>query len=173
MTAILSRNSATTETDAKLAYFACADGTLMLAPDTRVSPQQCGLDPRKWRRVEAHGAHEMEQVSVILARQEFEKKRRMKVERALRELEFLRQSRAGARLRASMNFSPNDVKANLLQERRWAAREDYYLNIIASEVNPSHGFDPASRTTILEVEMAPRSTSPLANINQKSTGIVL
>lgn len=172
MTAILSRNSATTAPDNKLAYFACSDGTLMLAPDTRVSPQQCGLDPRKWRRVEANGAREMEQVSVILARQEFEKKRKMKVERALRELEFLRQSRAGARLRASMNYSANDVKANLLQERRWAAREDYYLNIIASEVDPSHRFDPTKRTTMLEVEMAPKSTSQLANVGNKPTGII-
>lgn len=173
MTAILSRNSATTEKDNILAYFACADGTLMLAPDTRVSPQQCGLDPKRWRRVEAHGAREMEQVSVILARQEFERKRRMKVERALREVEFLRQSRAGARLRASMNYSPNDVRANQLQERRWAIREDHYLNIIASEIDPSQGFDPTSRTTMLEVEMAPKSTSSLANVNQKPTGIVL
>ena len=173
MTAILSRNSATTETDAKLAYFACSDGTLMLAPDTRVSAQQCGLDPKRWRKCEASGAKEMEAVSVILARQEFEKKRRMKVERALRELEFLRQSRAGARLRASMNYSANDVRANKLQERRWAAREDYYLNIIASEVNPSHGFDPASRTTMLECETSARSLSPLAHVNQKPTGITL
>jgi hypothetical protein len=173
MTAILSRNSATTERDNVLAYFACSDGTLMLAPDTRVSLQQCGLDPKRWRKCEAVGAKEMEQVSVILARQEFEKKRRMKVEKALRELEFLRQSRAGARLRASMNYSPNDVRANLLQERRWAAREDYYLNIIASEVDPSQAFDPTKRTTMLEVEMGPRSLSPLANVNQKPTGIVL
>ena len=173
MTGILSRNSATTAPDNKMAYFACADGTLMLAPDTRVSAVQCGLDPKRWRKCEAVGAREMEAVSVILARQEFEKKRRMKVEKALRELEFLRQSRAGARLRASMNYSPNDVRANLLQERRWAAREDYYLNIIASEVDPSHGFDPASRTTMLEVEMAPKSLSALANVNQKPTGIVL
>jgi hypothetical protein len=172
MTAILSRNSATTQKDNVLAYFACADGTLMLAPDTRVSPAQCGLDPRKWRRVEAHGAHEMEQVSVILARQEFEKKRRMKVERALRELEFLRQSRAGARLRASMNYSANDVRANQLQERRWAIREDYYLNIIASEIDPSQGFDPASRTTMLACEAEEQSRGPLAHINQKPTGII-
>ena len=173
MTAILSRNSATNERDNVLVYYACSDGTLMLAPDTRVSPSQCGLDPKRWRRCEANGAKEMEAVSVILARQEFEKKRRMKVGRALRELEFLRQSRVGARLRASMNYSANDVRANLLQERRWAAREDYYLNIIASEVDPSQAFDPTRRTTMLEVEMAPRSLSPLSHVNCKPTGIVL
>jgi hypothetical protein len=173
MTAILSRNSATAAKDNVMSYFACADGTLMLAPDTRVSAQQCGLDSKRWRKCEAVGAKEMEQVSLILARQEFEKKRRMKVERALRELKFLRQSRAGARLRASMNYSANDVRANQLQERRWAAREDFYLNIIASEIDPSQGFDPGKRTTILECETAPRSLSPLANVNQKPTGIIL
>lgn len=173
MIGILSRNSATTAKDNVMTYFACSDGTLMLAPDTRVSPQQCGLDPKLWRKCEAVGAREMEAVSVILARQEFEKKRKMKVGKALRELEFLRQSRAGARLRASMNYSPNDVRANNLQEQRWKIREDHYLNIIASEIDPSQGFDPAKRTTMLEVEMAPKSTSRLANVNQKPTGIIL
>ena len=72
-----------------------------------------------------------------------------------------------------MNYSPNDVRANLLQERRWAAREDYYLNIIASEVDPTQAFDPTARTTMLEVEMAPRSLSPLSHVNCKPTGIVL
>ena len=172
MPGILSRNSATTQKDNTLAYFACADGTLMLAPDTRVSPQQCGLDPKRWRRCEAHGAREMEAVSVILARQEFEKKRRMKVEKAIRELDFLRQSRAGARLRAAMNYSPNDVRANNLQEMRWKAREDHYLAIIASELDPSQAFDPTKRTTMLEVERTAKSTSPLANVNQKPTGII-
>jgi len=144
----------------------------MLAPDTRVSPKQCGLDPAKWRRCEAIGAKEIEKVSVILARQEFNRKRELKVRQSMQELEYIRNARINAKLRAAMNYSKNDVAASKLQERRWQAREDHALAIIASELDPTKGFDPTKRSVMLEMEVRPASTSPLAHVGQKKVGIV-
>jgi len=143
----------------------------MLAPDTRVGPKQCGLDPNRWRRCEAIGAKEIEQVSVILARQEFNRKRELKVRQSMQELDYIKKARINAKLRAAMNYSKNDVAASKLQERRWQAREDHALAVIASELDPTHGFDPTKRTTYLEIEVRPQSTSPLAHVGQKPTGI--
>ena len=170
--AVLSRNSASTVPDNRVVYFACCDGTLMLAPDTRLSPQQCGLPPTMWRRCEAVGAKEIEAVSVILARQEFEHRRKLKVQQALKELDFLKQARIGAKLRASMNYSKNDVAANQIQERQWQLREDRALAVIASELDPTHCFDPTTREAMLQMERTEQSRSPLAHVNQKPVGVL-
>lgn len=169
--ALISRNSADAGKDNRVVYFAHCDGTLMLAPDTRVSQKQCGLDPAKWRRCEAVGAKEIEQVSVILARQEYKRKRELKVRQSMQELEYIKQARINAKLRVAMNYSANDVKASALQERRWKAREDAALAVIASECDPTKGFDPTKRSVFLEMEVRPQSTSPLAHVGQKRTGI--
>ncbi len=168
---ILKSNSSTAARDNVVAYFSSVDGTLMLAPSTNISPQQCGLDPRRWRRFEAVGAREIERISVILARQEFEHKRKLKVNQAIRELEFLNQAEAGARIRRAMNYSKADVAANALQEKRWAARREAALSAIASEVNSSSGFDSQKRTVYLEMEVHEQSNSPLASVGRKKVGI--
>ena len=53
--------------DAVVVYFAHQSGRLVLAPDTRMKPEQCGMDPRHWRRCEAVGAREIEKISLILS----------------------------------------------------------------------------------------------------------
>jgi len=168
----LAPNSATAQRDNVMVYFARCDGKIMLAPDTRVSPKQCGLDPNKWRRCEAVGAKEIEQVSVILARQEYENKRQLKVRQSMQELEYIKTARINAKLRAAMNYSKNDVAASKLQERRWQVREDAALAIIASELDPTKGFDPTKRSVYLEIEVRSASTSPLAHVGRKKVGIV-
>ncbi len=169
---VLSRNSASAVPDNRVAYFACCDGTLMLAPDTRLSPAQCGLPPQLCRRCEAVGAKEIEAVSVILARQEFEHRRKLKVQQAMKEIEFIKQSRIGAKLRASMNYSKNDVAANQIQERQWAMREERALAVIASELDPTHTFDPTNREVMLQMESTEQSRSRLAHVNRKPVGVL-
>src|SRR5271170_2698269 len=98
--------------DSVFVYFAHQSGRLMPAPDTRMTPEHCGMDPSQWRRCEAVGVKEIEKVSLILSRQAWEAKKDRKVGQVLREMDFLKQRATTARLRRASGFSVNDVKMN-------------------------------------------------------------
>ena len=90
-----------TESDRVVAYFVNIKGEKMLAPDTHVSVQQCGLHPLQWRREEAVGAKEIERLSRDLSAQLWEKKRKQTAGQHLREKKFIEIGRASCRERVS------------------------------------------------------------------------
>ena len=150
--------------DNTFVYFAHQSGRLMPAPDTRMRPEQCGLDPRVWRRCEAVGSKEIERVSIILSRQAWEEKKNRKVAQILREMDFLKQRAASARLRKATNFSPKDVQANALLEKRWDQKQELMLGIICEE------FKPENRNTALEVELQDAPINP-HHLGHKKVGV--
>jgi hypothetical protein len=150
--------------DAVFFYFAHQSGRLMPAPDTRMRPEQCGLDPKQWRRCEAKGPREIEKVSLILSRQAFEEWKDRKVGQILREMDFLKQRAASARLRRAVNFSVKDVQMNERLELRWNWKHNQMLKLIAQE------FDPQKRNTALEVELREAPINP-HHLGQKKVGV--
>jgi hypothetical protein len=150
--------------DSVFAYFAHANGRLMPAPDTRMKPEQCGLDPKQWRRCEAVGAKEIERVSLILSRQLWEEKKNRQVGQKIREMAFLQQRQASAKLRRAMAFSPKDAEVNKKLERRWQEKQDQLVSLIAME------FDPAKRHTALDVELSDAPINP-HHLGQKPQGV--
>jgi hypothetical protein len=163
---ILSHNSATANKDNIVVYVCSPKGELELVPDGRLTQAQLNrIGYKGWRRCEAVGAREIEKVSLILSRQLFEKRKMMKVGQALREMEIVKQGQISARIRRAQNFSKADAELNAQLEKRWALREAAALSVIASE------FNPEKRTTALQMELRPRSTSKVANIGQKKEGL--
>lgn len=160
-------NSSSAVSDRTVVYWASPKGELMLAPDTRITEGQMSRFPefKGWRRCEATGPKEIEKVALILARQEFERKKLMKVEQHLRENDWLKQLQVRCKLRRAQGYSQNDVKYNEKIMKRAEQSERRLLNAIASEFDPNH------RTTALDMEIRPQSTSKLASIGRKATGI--
>lgn len=136
--------------DKVFAYFCNAAGKIIPAPDTRMTPKQCGLGP-EWRRCEAVGAKEIEKVSLIISRQLWEEKKQLKVQQKLREMEFLKEREVSAKLRGAKNFSPHDVEVNRDRERIWNRKQDQLLALIYEE------FDPTKRHTALAMELGDAS----------------
>lgn len=153
-----------TNGDNVFAYFAHMSGRLIAAPDTRMRPEQCGLDPSQWRRCEAVGAKEIEKVSLILSKQAWEDKKARHVSQVLREMEFLKQRAVSARLRRAVNFTAKDVQVNEQLERRWQQKQDVALALIASE------FKPENRNTALEVEIHEQPVNP-HSLGHKHQGV--
>ena len=151
--------------DNTFAYFCNQAGRIIPAPDTRMSPVQCGLDPANWKRCEAVGAREIEKVSLIISRQLWEEKRNREVGKKLREMQFLRQMEIKAKLQRLKNFSPKDVHVNEQLERDWKRKQNGLITLIESE------FIPERRNTALDVEIHEQSTSPSAGIFQKRAGV--
>lgn len=147
-------------------YFAHVSGRLIPAPDSRMRPEQCGLNPVEWKRCEAAGAREIEKVSIILSRQEWEGRKARHVQMKLREMEFLKQRAVSARLRRATGFSPKDVAMNEKLEKRWRRKEDEAIALIVSE------FDPAKRDTALSVELRDAPVVP-HHLGQKSQGVLV
>lgn len=166
--AIIKRNSSSTTKDNIVVYWASPKGELMLAPDSRITEAQLRRmqEFKHWRRCEAVGVREIEKISLILSRQLFEQKKQMKVEQHLREKFAIDQLMVRARLRMANPYSKNDVEANSLILKRAKRSEENLYRVIASE------FQPELRTTSLEMEARPQSTSKLAHVNQKATGIL-
>lgn len=135
------------QSDKTVVYYCNAAGRIILAPDSRMRPEQCGLDPANWKRCEATGAREIEKVSLVLSRQIWEEKRQREVTKKIREIGFLQQREASARLRAAQRHSPEDVKVNLQLERDWKRKQDQVLDLIAME------FDPTKRSSALDIEL--------------------
>lgn len=150
--------------DRTFIYFAHQSGRLVPAPDTRMRPEQCGLDPKVWRRCEANGAKEIERVSLILSKQAWEQKKDRKVTQILREMDFLKQRAASARLRKAVNFTAKDVQMNEKLEARWNQKQDQMLRLIFEE------FKPENRHTALEVELQDAPINP-HHLGQKHQGV--
>jgi hypothetical protein len=136
----------------------------MAAPDTRMKPEHCGLDPKVWRRCEAVGAKEIERVSLILSRQLWEDKKARHVSQKLREMAFVQERAMSARLRKAVGFTAKDVEVNARLERRWKEKEDSLLALIATE------FDPSKRHTALDIELSEAPINP-HHLGKKREGV--
>jgi hypothetical protein len=164
---VITRNSATAAKDNVVVYWASPKGEIMLAPDTRITEAQMRRMPeyKHWRRCEAVGAREIEKISLILSRQLFEKKKQMKVEQHLREKFALDQLQFRCKLRLAQAYSKNDEEMNNRILQKAKRSEEAMYRVIASE------FIPETRTSSLEMEAKPQSTSRSAHIGQKPVGI--
>lgn len=164
--AVIRSNSASAVKDNRVVYLCSPKGEIELAPDGRLTQDQLNrIGYKKWRRCEAVGSREIEKLSLILARQEFERKRAMKVEQHLREKFFLDQMKVRCRLRMAQGYSKNDAEMNKKILQRAERQENQMYAAIVSE------FDPSARTTALEIEVRPQSTSKLAAVGQKRAGV--
>ena len=148
-------------------YWVSPKGEIQPAADTRISQAQLQRWPeyKHWRRVEAVGAKEIEKVSLIIARQMWEKKKEMKVQQHMREKAALDQLMIRCRLRLAQGYSKNDEEMNKRILMKAAKNEEKLMRLIASE------FDPAHRSTYLDMEMHEQSTSRTAMIAQKRQGV--
>jgi hypothetical protein len=152
-------------TDKTFVYYCNAAGDIIPAPDTRMSVAQSGMNPFVWRKCEAHGAKEIERVSLIMAEQAFNKKKQMTAGQHLREKASLDQLKVRAKLRIAQAFSEHDVRRNKQILAMAEARENKLLRVITSE------FDPSKRTTALSIELEEESTSKLRQFGKKKVGI--
>ena len=161
------RSSANNAKDNVLVYWVSPKGEIQPAADTRITESQLQSWPeyRHWRRCEAVGAKEIEKISLIISRQHWERKKLERVQQHLREAEELKQLQIRARLRKAQGYSKNDAEMNDRILQRAKRTESNFLTMIATS------FDPSMRTTALQVEIAPRSTSPVAGFAQKREGI--
>jgi hypothetical protein len=150
--------------DSVFVYFAHQSGKLIAAPDTRMRPEQCGLNPAEWRRCEAVGIKEIEKVSLILSKQMFEAKKARHVTMKLREMDFLKQRAVSARLRRAGGFSENDVKMNERLEKSWNQKQDEVLKLIAQE------FKAENRNTALDMELQDMPINP-HHLGKKREGV--
>lgn len=152
------------QSDKVFVYAVNAAGKIIPLPDTRMTLEQCGLSPTLWRRCEAVGAKEIEQVSLVISRQMWEEKKQRTVSQRLREKAFLDQLRVRCRLRSAQSFSKNDVSLNQQIEKKCQRHEDDLINLIVSE------FDPTRRHTALEMEISERPIVP-HRLGKKREGI--
>ena len=160
------RNSASAAKDNVVVYLCSPKGEIELAPDNRLTQVQLEkIGYKHWKRCEATGAREIEKLSLILSRQLFEQKKKLKVQQHLREKIALDQLVIRCRLRLAQQYSPKDVEVNERILKRAKKNEDDLMRLVCSE------FDPAGRNTALAIEVSPQSTSPLAHVGQKATGI--
>lgn len=161
------RSSATSTKDNVFVYWVSPKGEIQPAADTRITEAQLQSWPeyRHWKRCEAVGAKEIEKISLIISRQHWERKKLEKVQQHLRECEELKQLQIRSRLRKAQGYSKNDVEMNERILKRAQHTEHNFLSMIATS------FDPTARTTALQVEMSPKSTSPLAGVGKKIEGI--
>lgn len=150
--------------DSVFVYYAHQSGRLVPAPDTRMRPEQCGLDPKQWRRCEAIGAKEIEKVSLILSKQAWETKKARHVSQILREMDFLKQRAVSARLRRAVNFTAKDVQMNERLERRWNEKQAKMLALVAEE------FNPTNRNVALDIELREQPVTP-HHLGQKRQGV--
>jgi hypothetical protein len=163
------RSGATNAKDNVFVYWVSPKGEIQPAPDTRITEAQLQRWPeyRHWRRCEAVGVREIEKISLIISRQMWEKKKLEKVQQHLREKAELDQLAIRCRLRIAQGYSKNDEAMNQKIMARAKHSEDALMSLIASQ------FNPGARTTALQMEVKPQSTSPVANIAQKREGLLV
>ncbi len=161
------RNSASVTKDSCFVYWASPKGDIQPAVDSRITEAQLQRWPeyRHWRRCEAHGPKEIEKVSIIISRQMWEKKKMLKIEQHMREIEDMRQLGYRCKIRLAQNFSRNDSEMNERILKRVKSAEDNLFKLIASE------FDPSMRTQMLEMEVKEASASKLAHVGNKIQGV--
>ena len=163
---VITRNSASASKDNIVVYCVSPAGEIELAPDNRLTQTQLDkIGYKHWRRCEATGAREIEKLSIILARQMFEQKKKMKVQQHLREKVELDQLVIRCKLRLAQGYSKADVEINERILKRARKNEEDLMRLVCSE------FDPAGRTTALAVELKSQSTSPLAHVGEKAQGL--
>lgn len=166
-TAFVKSNSSSANKDNIVVYLCSPKGEIELSPDGRLTRSQLDkIGYKKWRRCEAVGAREIERISLILSRQLFEQKKKMKVEQHLREKFALDQLKIRCKLRLAQGYSKGDEEVNAHLLKRAQKSEDALYRAIASE------FTPGLRNSGLEMEAKTQSTSPLAHINRKATGLL-
>ena len=164
--AFISRNSASSGKDNTVVYLVSPKGEIELAPDGRLTQSQLDkIGYKHWRRCEATGPREIEKISLIISRQMFEQKKKLKVQQRLREKAELDQLVVRCRLRLAQGYSKADVEINERLLKRARKNEDDLMRIICSE------FDPANRTSALDIELKEQSTSPLAHVGHKPQGV--
>jgi hypothetical protein len=162
------RNSSSATKDSVFVYWASPKGEIQPAADSRITEAQLQRWPeyRHWRRCEAHGPKEIEKVSIIISRQMWEKKKQMKIEQHMREIEDMRQLGYRCKLRLAQNYSRNDFEMNERILKRVKRAEENLFKLIASE------FSPDNRSTYLEVEVREQNASKIAHVGQKRQGLV-
>jgi hypothetical protein len=151
--------------DNVVAYFTNLKGDIILAPDTRMHPHQCGLHPLEWRRCEAVGVREIEAISRKLSAQNWEKKKQMSIGQHLREKAFIDQMKVRCKIRLAQAHSANDASINQQILDKMEKREDDFMKMVVST------FDHTTRNTALDVELSDESTSVLRNFGKKRQGI--
>lgn len=143
MPAILSSHIAST--DETLVYFVLPNGEVRLAPDNRIrNPHLLG-----WAGAhcfEAKTAKEKDDVSRRMAKQLFEKKRTMEVEKHMREQAKRNELRASAKIRLANPRSKFDALCNQKIIEKIEQDEQAFFKLLSEE------FDPAKRTSGLEME---------------------
>lgn len=103
-------------------------GDLMLAPDTKMKPFD------GWYRIECHTVQETEHYSRLLAKQEFEKFRSMKVADHLRYKEKREQIRANCLLRLAKGcISAADEQATRMTLKNVELKDELLYKLIATE----------------------------------------
>jgi hypothetical protein len=163
---LVKSNSSSAVKDNIVVYLCSPKGEIELSPDGRLTRSQLDkIGYKKWRRCEAIGAREIEKISLILSRQLFEQKKKMKVEKHLREKFALDQLKVRCKLRLAQGYSKADEETNAHILKRAQRSEELLYRAIAEE------FCPAQRTSSLQMEAQSQSTSKLAHINQKATGL--
>lgn len=161
------RSNATAVSDRTFVYWVSPKGEIQPAADTRITESQLQRWPeyRHWRRCEAVGAREIEKISLIISRQHWERKKLEKVQQHMREKAELDQLSVRCKLRLAQRYSKDDEEMNRKILLRAERAENNLMRLIASE------FDPSVRTTALQMEVKPKSTSTLASIAQKPEGL--
>lgn len=165
MTQILQSRSTTA--DETLAYFVNKfTGEIRLSPDNRiVDPSKLGWNPSEWGFYEARTAREKDSVAARMAEQLWSKKKDMEVSRFMREQETRNMMRNSAKIRQAKSPSQLDFLLNQSVLDKIEADEDKFYRLLCEE------FDPAKRTSGLEMEWASQSTSYWGQRGDKQAGV--
>jgi hypothetical protein len=146
-----------------LVYYVSPKGEIMLAPDNRVMPEHLGL--AGWHSFEAKTAREKEDVAARMASQLYQKKKQMKIEQRIREQQHRDILRSSARLRLANPRSPLDAECNKAILRKMDQDDENFFKELAKE------FDPANRTSGLEIEFKEAPTGWAAQRGEKRQGL--
>ena len=149
--------------DQTLVYYVSPLGEIMLAPDNRVMPRHLGL--KGWHSFEAKTAREKEGVATRMAAQLHAKKRQMKVEQRIREQQHRDILRSSARLRLANPKSALDCECNKAILRKMDQDDEQFFKELTEE------FNPANRTSGLEMEFKEAPTGWAAGREEKRQGV--
>ncbi len=162
MTTIL--QGRTTSKDETLVYFVGPSGEIRLAPDNRITKGET-IGWNGWHCFEAKTAREKESVAGRMAEQLWAKKKNMEVQRFMREAEARNMMRNSARIRMAKSPSKLDFELNQRILDKVEADEDKFYRLLAEE------FDPAKRTSGLEMEYRSAATGYWAERGDKTAGL--
>lgn len=160
-------SSRSTTADETLSYFVNKfTGEIRLSPDNRITdPRKLGWNPAEWGMYEAKTAREKDAVSARMAEQLWSKKKDMEVSRFIREQETRNMMRNSAKIRQAKSPSKLDYDLNQRVLDKVDADEDKFYRLLCEE------FDPAKRTSGLEIEWSSQSTSYWGKRGDKQAGV--